>query len=177
MHLCLRNVWKVKEAAEIDVMKPRSSASWMHRHDTCWVCRQREYRSYNAPKNRHARTQPLWCRKCSVFQDSLCSYEMSFFHFTDRHGLTLLHLPQAEAHRVVWSPHPSVWRAMEAPVSQRVLSQLDLSLSPTLMTRTHWSKWQNTSLLGLARPCVPTATWSSGEGINTVERKVFHDLR
>lgn len=49
------------------------------------------------------------------------------------------------------------------PASRGVLSQPDLYLSPTLKMRTPWSRWQNTSLLGCVRPCVPTATWSSGE--------------
>lgn len=141
----------------------------MHHHDTHWVYRQGGYRSNNSPtwdenRDTHMHTQPLWCHKCSLFL-FLFPLTISVFLFLNQCSLlSLLNLRQAAVHRVVWSPHLSIWRVMEVPVSPRVLSQPDLSLSPTLKMRTPLSKWQNTSPLGLVRPCVPTATWSSGEG-------------
>lgn len=77
--------------------------------------------------------------------------------------IPLLPPSQARVHGLVWSHHLSVWRVMEVPVSRGVLSQPDLHLNPTLKMRTPWFRWQNTAPLGLAHPCVPTATWSSGK--------------
>lgn len=111
----------------------------------------------------HTYTHPLWWHKSSLFCFPSIPFTTSVSVFLNQYSLlSLFHLLQATVHRPeVWSPHLSVWRVME--VSRGVLSQPGLYLSPTLKMRTPWSRWRNTSLLGLVRPCVPTATWSSGE--------------
>lgn len=77
--------------------------------------------------------------------------------------LFLSYLLQVTVRGVVWSLHLLGWRVTAVPVSPGVQSQPDQYLSLTLKTRIRWSKWQSTFLLGHVRPCVPTATWSSGK--------------
>lgn len=106
------------------------------------------------------------CAHFFVFHLFLFPFTKSVSLFLNQYFLLsfFLYLQQATVHGLDWSPHLLVWGVMEVPVSQGVLSQPDLYLSPTLKMRTPWCRWQNTSLLGLVRPCVPTVTWSSGEG-------------
>lgn len=171
MHICHRNVSKVEWKILGRLMW------WIHGCDnssppaacaamTPAGCIDKEGRgqiTYTPGK----KTQTYTCTQilCGAISAHFCvshlfpsPFTTSVLLFLNQHRLlSLFHLLQV----TVWSPHLSGWRVME--VSRGALFQPDLYLSPTLKMRTPWSRWQNTSLLGCVRPCVPTATWSSGD--------------
>lgn len=152
MHLCLWNVWKEKGLKDW-LVKLFWPARWVRRHDT---------HSNKPPENKSVK--PL----CKCYLSGLC-------WVTVQPGCLSSTGPmQAVAPRPAWSLRPSPWRAAEVPACSRVWSRLGPSLSLTPATRTLWSRWRSTSRPAHARPCVATATWSSGEGKHTVACEALH---